>query len=299
MFSIGEFALHTGLNIKTLRHYDDVALLPAAHVDPHNGYRYYTATQINTAAHIRVLRACGLSISTIKEILKNPDSYEENVQKQREQLTVSRRVEDWALDHAHLYRSTPSVEEITMRKCASLSWVGCEVSLPLEVLFGKENSDASQTVNQKLQHQFETLCSHLHQSGLLPDSTHADSLGGSWLSMRVKESTHVVLTLCTSLERPLPTDFSLEGIAVTSGTLPPRKEAFLREFHSYEEISQMENLSEQILPGGPLPSRASIALAIYAEDLGINKPLEIRQKMYGDDAGIHSELSITVHKIEN
>ncbi|MDN5562453.1 MULTISPECIES: MerR family DNA-binding transcriptional regulator [Luteococcus] len=39
MIGIGEFSHGTGLNIKTLRYYHDIGLLPAAHVDDSNGYR--------------------------------------------------------------------------------------------------------------------------------------------------------------------------------------------------------------------------------------------------------------------
>lgn len=39
MIGIGEFSHGTGLNIKTLRYYNDIGLLPAAHVDDFNGYR--------------------------------------------------------------------------------------------------------------------------------------------------------------------------------------------------------------------------------------------------------------------
>jgi hypothetical protein len=39
MFSIGEFARLGTVSIRTLRHYDEIGLLPPAKVDPQTGYR--------------------------------------------------------------------------------------------------------------------------------------------------------------------------------------------------------------------------------------------------------------------
>ena len=45
MITIGEFALSTGVSVKALRFYDDRGLLTPAEVDPHSGYRRYSAAQ--------------------------------------------------------------------------------------------------------------------------------------------------------------------------------------------------------------------------------------------------------------
>ena len=46
MFSIGEFARLGGVSVRTLRHYDEIGLLPPATVDPDTGYRGYSARQL-------------------------------------------------------------------------------------------------------------------------------------------------------------------------------------------------------------------------------------------------------------
>lgn len=56
LLSIGEFATVTHLSVKTLRHYHEAGLLTPERVDPHSGYRYYSADQIPTAQVIRRFR---------------------------------------------------------------------------------------------------------------------------------------------------------------------------------------------------------------------------------------------------
>ena len=46
MFSIGDFAGLGRVSVRMLRHYDAIGLIRPAHVDPHSGYRYYTAAQL-------------------------------------------------------------------------------------------------------------------------------------------------------------------------------------------------------------------------------------------------------------
>jgi DNA-binding transcriptional MerR regulator len=70
MLSIGRFADATGLTVKALRHYDEIGLLEPARVDPHNGYRYYDAAQIEDAVTIRRLRALELPLDEIRELLR-------------------------------------------------------------------------------------------------------------------------------------------------------------------------------------------------------------------------------------
>lgn len=54
--TIGQFARRTGLSPKALRLYDLSGLLPPADVDPVNGYRRYTADQLERARRISLLR---------------------------------------------------------------------------------------------------------------------------------------------------------------------------------------------------------------------------------------------------
>lgn len=69
MLRIGEFSVLSQISIYMLRHYDEIGLLTPEHIDKFTGYRYYTETQLPVANKIRALKAMGLSLPLIKEIL--------------------------------------------------------------------------------------------------------------------------------------------------------------------------------------------------------------------------------------
>lgn len=65
----GRFGAITRLSPKALRLYAEQGLLPPAHVDPVNGYRYYAAVQIPRARLIARLRRLGLPVARIANLL--------------------------------------------------------------------------------------------------------------------------------------------------------------------------------------------------------------------------------------
>jgi DNA-binding transcriptional MerR regulator len=70
---IGDFSRATHLTVKTLRHYHQIGLLEPADVDPHTGYRRYTAEQLPTAQVIRRFRDLGMPLDEIRAVLSTPD----------------------------------------------------------------------------------------------------------------------------------------------------------------------------------------------------------------------------------
>ena len=69
MFSIGEFARLGGVSVRTLRHYDEIGLLPPATVDPDTGYRGYLAPQLTQLNRIMALKELGLSLTQTRRLL--------------------------------------------------------------------------------------------------------------------------------------------------------------------------------------------------------------------------------------
>lgn len=65
LMTIGEFATATWLSPKALRLYDQRGLLSPDAVDPFNGYRKYSPTQIQTARLITMLRRMDMSLEQI------------------------------------------------------------------------------------------------------------------------------------------------------------------------------------------------------------------------------------------
>ena len=69
MLGIGEFSRFTTLSVRMLRHYDERGLLIPDHIDPFNGYRFYSPSQLKVAGRIRGLRDVGCGIAQIAELL--------------------------------------------------------------------------------------------------------------------------------------------------------------------------------------------------------------------------------------
>lgn len=68
-WSITQVARMSGVTSRTLRHYDEIGLLPPARVGA-NGYRYYEEDQLLRLQQVLVLRELGLGLTEIKEIVE-------------------------------------------------------------------------------------------------------------------------------------------------------------------------------------------------------------------------------------
>jgi len=69
MFTIGDFAGLGRVSVRMLRHYDAIGLLPPAHVDPHTGYRYYTASQLKLLNRVIALKDLGFSLQQVQALI--------------------------------------------------------------------------------------------------------------------------------------------------------------------------------------------------------------------------------------
>ncbi|NND02680.1 MAG: MerR family transcriptional regulator [Acidimicrobiia bacterium] len=70
--TIGAFAKRSRLSMKALRLYDEMGLLAPRYVDPDNGYRYYTDSQVDRARLIGHLRQLEMPLATIAMIIDLP-----------------------------------------------------------------------------------------------------------------------------------------------------------------------------------------------------------------------------------
>jgi DNA-binding transcriptional MerR regulator len=69
-WSIAEVARMSGVSSRTLRHYDEIGLLPPARIGA-NGYRYYERTELLRLQQILLLRELDLGLADIGRILDN------------------------------------------------------------------------------------------------------------------------------------------------------------------------------------------------------------------------------------
>lgn len=68
LYRIGMFSKMNQVTIKTLRYYDEVGLLRPRFIDPDNGYRYYSSSQLEPLHRLLALRRIGYSIEEIKQV---------------------------------------------------------------------------------------------------------------------------------------------------------------------------------------------------------------------------------------
>lgn len=76
MLRIGEFSRRGRVSVKALRHYEAIGLLKPAYVDATTGYRSYAADQLDDLHRLMVLRALGLSLERIRQVLQDDPSPE-------------------------------------------------------------------------------------------------------------------------------------------------------------------------------------------------------------------------------
>lgn len=99
MFKIGEFSKITQISVRMLRYYDEQKLLEPCMIDNLNGYRLYSAKQIDQLNRIVLLRDMGFGVKDIKALLETWNSEnikitlmeqmkktEENIQSEKREL---------------------------------------------------------------------------------------------------------------------------------------------------------------------------------------------------------------------
>ena len=70
---IKEFAVFTGVSVRTLHYYDEIGLLTPAYIDKNSGYRFYDESSILRMQEILFYRELDFSLKDIREILSSPN----------------------------------------------------------------------------------------------------------------------------------------------------------------------------------------------------------------------------------
>src|ERR671938_1092906 len=73
LLAIGEFAASTGISVRSLRHYDEIGLLPPAAVDDWTGYRRYGVDQVRQGRAIKRLRDLDVPLDEVPGYLASDD----------------------------------------------------------------------------------------------------------------------------------------------------------------------------------------------------------------------------------
>lgn len=126
-YRIGMFAQMNKITIKALRHYDEIGLLKPAYVDEHNGYRYYSSSQLPILHRILVLRQIGFRLDEIQQILSGANETGMLLMKKSKLLqSVSDLTQKIAAIEGYLAKEDtvsayhPIIKSLPKVKCASM-----------------------------------------------------------------------------------------------------------------------------------------------------------------------------------
>ena len=86
-FSIGELSKLQNISRQTLIYYDHIGLFSPAWVDPDNGYRYYSAAQLDSLDTILIMKRLGFSLEQIRDYMAGY-TLQRSLQALREQMEV-------------------------------------------------------------------------------------------------------------------------------------------------------------------------------------------------------------------
>lgn len=93
LFSIGEVSKLFHISVSSLRHYENVGLLPPEYTSPDTGYRYYGPEQFEVLNTIRYLRALDMPLAEIEDFLKNKVSNIEEKLMQQKKIVLEKQLE--------------------------------------------------------------------------------------------------------------------------------------------------------------------------------------------------------------
>ncbi len=111
-FTSGELAKLCGISKQTLIFYDRQGIFKPKNVNLQNGYRYYTADQLETLDSILILKEIGFSLRQIREIIaeRELESVIELLKKQR--ISIEERIHRDIITAERLDRKIKTIERL-------------------------------------------------------------------------------------------------------------------------------------------------------------------------------------------
>ena len=118
MFTAGEVAKFQNISKQTLLFYDKIGLFKPAYTDENNGYRYYSARQLEYLDAILIMKKIGFSLDEIKNHMKNYNM-EKSLIFLKEQLNViDDRINELTLLRSRVARRCDDVIKSSEKKAA-------------------------------------------------------------------------------------------------------------------------------------------------------------------------------------
>ena len=204
LLKIGALAKHTGLTIRTLRHYDDIGLLVPSHRSD-AGYRLYGEADVKRLHRICALKQMGLSLPEIGETLAK-DGMDLGEIIARQLAALDRQAEQVARLRAQLLHLQEQVQQGTVPEMAD--WL---ITLELMTMYEKYfNPDELKTLEAHRRQAGPDLDARwlammqslraLMEQGVPPSDERAQEVSGEWhvlIQETIGNDTHLLAKLDT------------------------------------------------------------------------------------------------------
>ena len=109
-FTTGELARLHGVSKQTLIFYDKIGLFRPAYVDPDNGYRYYSASQIDQLDTILIMKRIGFSLKEIREHMQHYNIDSSLAAFRRQVASIDRQIEELRLIRSRVLHRCAQME---------------------------------------------------------------------------------------------------------------------------------------------------------------------------------------------
>lgn len=116
LMMIGEIADFFGVSRKAIRLYEKKGIIKPVEVDTQNGYRYYSAAQVQQLNALLELKALGFSLEEIKSVLEGETDGEELLE------ALARKRQAWQEVIETAKYKSECLERILNNLCGSQDW---------------------------------------------------------------------------------------------------------------------------------------------------------------------------------
>ena len=111
LFTIGEISKHQNISRQTLIFYDKIGLFRPAYVDPENGYRYYSAAQLDYLDTICIMKRFGFSLDEIRAHMKRYTLDTSLIALRRQLTIIDRQIRDLQLIKSRVAHRCAQLEQ--------------------------------------------------------------------------------------------------------------------------------------------------------------------------------------------
>ncbi len=116
MFSAGELAKYQNISKQTLLYYDKIGLFQPSYTDPQNGYRYYSAEQLDYLDTILIMKKIGFSLNEIKAQMQNYTTENSIISFQQQLEVIGAKIQELSLIQSRLKHRCEQVQQAYTKK---------------------------------------------------------------------------------------------------------------------------------------------------------------------------------------